>query len=151
MSIHFTMFRETSKGGATLSKLFLGLDYICDVLEDQVREVPGVPVSEWKVPGATAIPAGTYEIELRQSGHFGPDTMTLLDVPGYQYIRIHGGNTIGDTDGCLLPGIRNSVTTVAQSRVNLERLKAIVVPAIREGKKVEIEIIPAQGAQEVFA
>jgi hypothetical protein len=143
--IHFTMFREASQGGATLSKLFLGLDYICDVLEDEVREVPGVPVSEWKIPGATAIPSGTYEIELRQSGHFGPDTMTLLDVPGYQYIRVHGGNTIGDTEGCLLPGIRNSAVTVGQSKVNLERIKAIVLPAIRKGQKVEIEIIPAHG------
>lgn len=141
------MFREQSQGGATMSRLFLGLDYICDVLEDEVREVPGVPVSEWKIKGATAIPSGTYEIELKQSGHFGPDTMTLMNVPGYQYIRIHAGNTIGDTEGCLLPGIRNSLVTVGQSKVNLERLKAVVVPAIRAGEKVTIEIIPATGAQ----
>ena len=145
--IHFTQFREPSQGGATLSKLFLGLDFICDVLEDEVREVPGVPVSEWKIKGHTAIPSGTYEIALRQSGHFGPDTMTLMEVPGFSYIRIHGGNTIGDTEGCLLPGTRNSLVTVGQSRVNLERIKAIVVPAIRAGQKVEIEIIPATGVQ----
>lgn len=90
--IHFTMLREPSQGGATLSKLFLGLDFLCDVLEDEVREIPGKPVSEWKIKGHTAIPAGTYEIEARQSGHFGPDTLTLLDVPGFQYIRIHAGN-----------------------------------------------------------
>lgn len=112
-----------------------------------MREVPGVPVSEWKIKGATAIPAGTYEIELRQSARFGPDTMTLLDVPGYQYIRIHAGNTSADTEGCLLPGIRNSLVTVGHSRNNLAKLKAIVVPAIRTGQKVTIEIIPATGVQ----
>ena len=130
-----------------MSRLFLGLDFLCDVLEDEVREIPGVPVSEWKIKEHTAIPSGTYEIALRQSGRFGPDTMTLLDVPGFQYIRIHGGNTIGDTEGCLLPGMRNSLVTVGQSRVNLERLKAVVVPAIRAGQKVTIEIIPASGEQ----
>lgn len=145
--IHFTMFRETSQGGATMSRLFLGLDYICDVLEDEVREIPGVPVSEWKIKGATAIPAGTYEIILRQSGRFGPDTMTLMNVPGYEYIRIHGGNSSADTEGCLLPGVRNSLVTVDHSRVNLAKLKAIVLPAIKAGQMVELEIIPATGVQ----
>lgn len=142
--IRFTMVREPSRGGATLSKLFLGTEFICDVLEDQVREIPGRPVSEWKVHGATAIPAGTYEIELRQSGRFGPDTMTLLDVPGFQYIRVHSGNYSEDTEGCLLPGVRNSPTTVGQSKVTLARMKAIVVPAIRAGTKVTIQIVPAK-------
>lgn len=145
--IHFTMFREASQGGATISRLFLGFDYICDILEDEVREIPGVPVSEWKIKGATAIPAGTYEIELRQSARFGPDTMTLLAVPGYEYIRVHAGNRADDTEGCLLPGVRNSLVTVGHSRDNLAKLKAIVVPAIRAGQKVTIEIIPATGAQ----
>lgn len=145
--IHFTMFREASQGGATISRLFLGLDFLCDVLEDEVREIPGVPVSTWKIKGATAIPSGVYEIEARQSGHFGPDTLTLLDVPGYEYIRIHGGNTIGDTEGCLLPGMRNSLITVGQSKINLQRIKDIALPAIRAGEKVTIEIIPATGGQ----
>lgn len=145
--IHLTLFREASQGGATISRLFLGLDFICDILEDEVREIPGVPVSEWKIKGATAIPAGTYEIELRQSARFGPDTMTLLDVPGYEYIRIHAGNVSTDTEGCLLPGMRNSLVTVGHSRDNLAKLKAIAVPAIRAGQKVTIEIIPATGVQ----
>ena len=145
--VHFTMFREPSRGGATLSKLFLGLDFVCDVLEDEVREVPGAPVSDWKIKGHTAIPAGTYQVVAHQSARFGPDTLTLLDVPGYKYIRIHGGNTIGDTEGCLLPGVRNTPVTVAQSKVSLARIKAVALPALRAGRKVQIEIIPAQGVQ----
>jgi hypothetical protein len=39
----------------------------CDTLEDLVREVPGVPVEQWKIPGETAIPAGEYEILLTRS------------------------------------------------------------------------------------
>lgn len=52
-----------------------------------------------------------------------------------------------DTEGCLLPGVRNTLVTVAQSRVSLARIKAVALPAIRAGKKVTIEIIPATGVQ----
>lgn len=140
--LKLTLFREDSQGGATISRLFLDGTFMCDILEDQVREIPGVPVLKWKIKGKTAIPMGTYEVVLRQSGHFGPDTLTLLSVPGYEYIRIHAGNTAENTEGCLLPGIRNSLATVGQSRDNLLKIRAILVPAIRSGQKVEIEIIP---------
>lgn len=144
---HLTMFREPSQGGVTLSKLYLGLEFICDVLEDEVREMPGVPVADWKIHGVTAIPHGTYEIEACYSQRFGPQTLTLLNVPGYQYIRIHGGNTSADTEGCLLPGVRLNATTVTQSRANLQKLKDLVLPWLSEGERVQIEIIPATGVQ----
>ena len=138
--MHLTMFREPSVGGATLSKLFLGLIEICDVLEDEMREVPGMDVSLWKQHGKTAIPAGLYKITLENSSRFGPDTLTVKDVPGFQYIRIHGGNTQFDTEGCLLPGTRNSEKTVAGSQVALKALRAIVIPALQAGVDVLIEI-----------
>lgn len=138
--MHFTMFREPSKGGATLSKLFLGLTEICDVLEDEMREVPGMDVSLWKQHGKTAIPAGLYKIVLENSSRFGPETLTVKDVPGFQYIRIHGGNTQFDTEGCLLPGTRNTETTVAGSQVALKALRALILPALKAGEEVLIEI-----------
>lgn len=144
--IRLVMYRNPSRGGATISRLCIGSNqYLCDVLEDEVREIPGKPVSEWKIKGATAIPAGLYTIEAQQSMRFGLDTLTLLDVPGFKYIRIHGGNTIGDTEGCLLPGIKNSLVTVGQSKVSLARLKSICLPALKAGGKVTLEIIPATG------
>lgn len=138
--MYLTMFREPSKNGATLSKLFNGLTFLMDVLEDEVREEKGVPVADWKEKGRTAIPAGKYQITLENSSRFGPDTMTVNDVDGFEYIRIHAGNTQFDTEGCLLVGQRNSDSTVAMSRINLIKLKDIVVPAIKSGDEVYIEI-----------
>lgn len=136
----FVMQRGQSKHGVTLSRLTLDGAFICDVLEDEVREVPDQPVAQWKVHGKTAIPAGTYEIAAEDSPRFGPDTLTLLRVPGFKYIRIHGGNSAEDTEGCLLPGLRMSDTRVASSRAALARIKELVLPALQKGTHVSIEI-----------
>lgn len=136
-----TMIREPSVGGATLSRLFKGNDFICDILEDQVRELPGRTVSFWKRKGTTAIPFGTYEVTMETSGRFGPNTLSLNNVPGFEYIRIHGGNTAADTEGCLLPGTRNSANTVANSQIALKKLKTVTWAAYSKGEEVMIEIV----------
>jgi hypothetical protein len=136
------MQREASINDATLSKLYAGTVFLCDVLEDVVREVKGTPVSEWKVPGKTAIPAGTYKLAAVDSGRFGPNTLTLLDVPGFMYIRIHPGNDAADTEGCLLVGTRDSSCTVRNSRDALKGVHAVVLPALLV-EPVYIEILPA--------
>lgn len=136
----FTLQRGQSKHGVTLSRLNLGEKFICDVLEDEVREVKGQSVDQWKVHGKTAIPAGTYEIVAQDSPRFGPDTLTLLNVPGFKYIRVHAGNSAEDTEGCLLPGIRMSETRVASSRAALAHIRELVLPALQRGESVHIEI-----------
>lgn len=136
----FILQRGQSKQGVTLSRLMLGEKFICDVLEDQVREIPGQSVDKWKVHGKTAIPAGTYEIIAQNSPRFGPDTLTLLNVPGFQYIRIHAGNSAEDTEGCLLPGLRMSETRVVSSRAALAHIRELVLPALKAGKHVSIDV-----------
>lgn len=139
--MYLNMFREPSVDGATLSKLYFGAQHICDVLEDEIREVPGVEVMLWKVKGRTAIPSGTYMLALQNSMRFGADTLTVTCVPGFEYIRIHGGNTQLDTEGCLLPGTRNGTNTVKDSRVALQRLRDLIVPSLRRGEPVILKII----------
>lgn len=141
--MRLTSKREPSLEGATLSKLYLGTDFLCDVLEDEVRELPGVPVEDWKIHGVTAIPAGTYRVTLEVSGRFGPDTITLHDVPGYKFIRGHAGNKAADTEGCLLFGTRDSKHTVANSRIATAKIQALIQSYISIGEEVYIEIIPA--------
>ena len=136
-----TLIREPSKDGATLSVLYLGSYAVCDVLEDEIREVPGVEVMLWKVKGRTAIPSGTYMLALQNSMRFGADTLTVTCVPGFEYIRIHGGNTQLDTEGCLLPGTRNGANTVKDSRVALQRLRDLIVPGMRRGEQVTLMIV----------
>ena len=134
------MLREESKDGATLSKLYDGSHYVCDILEDVVREIPGRPVSEWKIKGQTAIPAGVYKITFENSPRFGKDTLTVNGVEGYVGIRIHAGNTAKDTDGCQCPGRRNSTNTVAYSQVCLAMIKDMCKTAMKQGQEVWLDI-----------
>ena len=55
-----------------------------------------------KIKGKTAIPAGKYEVVVTMSNRFKRLMPLLLDVEGFDGIRIHGGNSHDDTDGCLL-------------------------------------------------
>lgn len=73
-------------------------------LEPKVREVVGQPVTSWKVLGHTAIPVGTYEVVVNFSNHFQKELPELLNVPGFEGVRIHPGNTDLDTEACLLTG-----------------------------------------------
>jgi hypothetical protein len=111
--IEFKVQREEFSGLSTVGRLFFRVPggtwtWLCYTLEDPVREVPGQPVTNWKVPGQTAIPRGTYGLTVTRSVRFsakaGHDVFLplLADVPGFSGVRIHGGNTAADTEGCIL-------------------------------------------------
>lgn len=133
--------REPSKNGGTLGRLFIDNVAFCDTLEDIIREQKGTPVSEWKVFGRTAIPEGKYLVTFENSPKFGPNTMTVNDVDGFEKIRIHAGNTADDTDGCLLVGLRNTDHTIVESRKTLTNLKIKVLTACQNGEPVWIEYL----------
>lgn len=88
----------------TIGKLYIDGVYECYTLEDKVREVEGQPVSTWKIAGQTAIPKGTYYVIIDDSVRFGKPMPHITNVPGYDGVRIHSGNTDADTDGCILVG-----------------------------------------------
>ena len=102
-----TVNRIYSTEDATLSLVGVDGQFFCFGLEDEYREE--------KVPKETRIPAGTYPVRLRTEGglhgryrrrfsdiHQG--MLHVQDVPGFEYILIHVGNTDEDTAGCLLVG-----------------------------------------------
>lgn len=118
---------------------------LCYTLEDPVREIPGQPVATWKVKGSTAIPAGRYRITLEDSPRFGPDTLTVHDVPGFTGVRIHAGNTERDTEGCPLLGMDVTPAGIAPgtSRPAVALVKHLVQQAIRGGERVYLDVVNA--------
>lgn len=91
--------KRTFKGTEyTIGKLYIDGHYLCDTLEDTVR-------NGGKIAGKTAIPAGTYKVKKTMSPRFKKVLPEILNVPGFTGVRIHAGNTAIDTDGCLLLGL----------------------------------------------
>jgi hypothetical protein len=82
----------------TIGRMSVDGVYECFVLEDKVR-LGGI-----KIAGGTAIPANRYVVVVNHSVHFDKTLPQILDVPGFEGIRIHPGNTDADTEGCLLVG-----------------------------------------------
>lgn len=125
----------------TIGSLSIDGDFEAWICEDAVREVPGRPVSEWKVPGKTAIPFGIYSIDITLSARFKCDLPLLLAVPGFSGVRIHPGNTAADTEGCLLPGAMRLAKSVGQSRAAFAALFSKLRVAHSKREPITIEVV----------
>ena len=98
---------------------------LADTLEPQWRALAR---GEKKVAGKTAIPEGTYDVVVTMSPRFGMNLPLLLDVPGFEGIRIHAGNNAEyDSRGCILVGERNAPGMIINSRVTLRRINDMMM------------------------
>ena len=104
----------------TISNLSIDGKFFCHVLEDVVRK------DGEKVWGKTAIPAGTYKVILHVSNRFKILMPLLLNVPNFEGIRIHAGNTAADTHGCLLVGVNSAKGKVTESKKTFAKLMEIL-------------------------
>lgn len=107
------LIRKYFTKDSTVSDLYVNDILFCQILEDVDRALDSTTMSRdrisWlKIFGKTAIPYGRYEVILSYSERFKTYLPLLVNVPGYDGIRIHPGNYHTDTEGCLLPGIYNS-------------------------------------------
>lgn len=127
--------RRTSCGKVcTIGELWVDGKFECYTLEDVVR-VDGV-----KVYGETAIPKGTYDVQVTYSPRFQRDLPLLINVKGFVGIRIHPGNTAKDTDGCLLVGTESGMDMIYNSRKAFTALFAKINMALAAKQKVTIRI-----------
>ena len=99
--------QSDSTSGIMMEETDIGLRFLCYTLEDERRVM--------KVQGETRVPAGTYNITLRTEGGFNKKyskrfpgihkgMLWVRDVPNFEYILIHCGNTDDHSAGCLLVG-----------------------------------------------
>lgn len=125
--------REASTKTSTPGIMYKEVDgkrtFMCYTLEDVVREGE-------KVYGHTAIPAGIYDLRITQSVRFKKLLPEVLSVPNFRGVRIHGGNTHHNTEGCPLVGlVRNSKDRIS----NCAPAVTMVMEAIKAGfSKLEV-------------
>jgi len=132
--------RITSDDDTTISTIYVDGAFVCFGLEDEYRET--------KTAGETRIPAGEYPVRLRDVGGFHArygrkfsdfhrGMLHLQDVPGFEYILIHVGNTAVDTAGCLLVGTgamtHGGDMSIQASVAAYKRLYMLVVDAAAAG------------------
>lgn len=124
------LVRQPSDAACTLGRMYVNGAFECYTLEDVVRPV--------KIKNETAIPAGLYFVEVTMSAHFGKLLPLLKNVPNYEGVRIHSGNTAADTEGCILVGDGESKDAITQSRVAFGHLFEKIQKAIADGEQVTI-------------
>jgi len=126
----------------TIGKLYIDGVFQCFTLEDQHRDV--------KVKTDTRIPAGTYKLALRKVGGFHTryaarfpgmhkGMLHVTNVPGFEFILIHLGNTEKDTAGCLLVGLHRQERTISGSEAAYKKIYPPIAAAIEIGQEVTIE------------
>lgn len=138
----------------TIGRLYVDNHYFSDTLEDKVRDYNKDgdlnDAGEGKVYGKTAIPYGRYEITMKvQSSKYSQRASyawcngylpRLLNVPHFDGILIHAGNTADDSAGCLLVGENKVKGQVINSMATLKRLIPILKHASDSGEKIWITI-----------
>jgi len=130
-----TLDRQPSWRDTTLGLLWVGGAFQCYALEDQVRHGA-------KIPGVTAIPAGRYRVDITWSPRFGRRLPVLLDVPGFDGVRIHPGNTAADTEGCILVGrLVVDATRIAESAAAFADLFALLEAGVANDEGCWIDIV----------
>ena len=102
------IIRHNSGDDSTVGIMLIDGEFLCYTVEDECRAV--------KVSGETRIPAGDYDLKLRTAdsgmnrkyktkfGDFHQGMLWLQDVPGFEWVYIHIGNTEAHTAGCILVG-----------------------------------------------
>jgi len=147
-----TVLRLDNQSSSTKPVSCRSLAYIDGVLECGIMEDP---VREKKIAKITAIPAGVYEVKIRQD--ITPKTIDyrerypdwfdkhlhIQDVPGYSGIYIHIGNKPKNSDGCLLVNnifYTNDPTKMGDSTNTFRKFYQKIVSAIESGDKVMIDI-----------
>lgn len=128
----------------TVGRLYVDDRFFCNTLEDRIvdKNKNGVfDGDEKKVYGESAIPYGTYKIIYNWSPKFGRNLPRLLNVPHFEGILIHPGNTAADSAGCILVGQNTEVGRLTNSRYTSDELNKLIDKAQQKGEPITIEIV----------
>lgn len=118
-----TLWRKYRKPEYTIGRLYIDGVFFCNTLEDTDRGLMQyqniAEIISAKIKGATAIPAGDYKIARQYSPRFKRVMVSILNVKGFSGVRIHAGNSAGDTEGCVLLGDNTIKGRLTNSRTRV--------------------------------
>ena len=142
--------RDTFTDKSTIGTLTVNGAFECYVLEDTDRGLKDTmsldEINKLKIHGQTAIPYGVYKVVVTKSERFsklrGHDVYLplLLNVKGFEGIRIHCGNKPDDTLGCQLVARKKGIDTVSESTLAFNQLNDKINNAIKAGQIVTYQI-----------
>lgn len=107
----------------------------CFTLEDVARP-DGV-----KIDDETAIPSGEYRVTIDHSTRFDRDMPHVLDVPYFEGIRIHPGNTDKNTSGCVLVGFNHGPDVIWDSKPAFDALFAKLKAAFDKQEQITLAVV----------
>lgn len=156
--MELTLKRIALRSEYTIGKLYVDGEYVADTIEDTVRDLDKdgkFANGEVKIPGKTAIPYGRYEITMKvkspKYSNFSKYSWAkkydgylprLLNVPHFDGVLIHVGNSALDSEACILVGENKVVGKVINSVNTFRRLMDdYLVPAKKRNEKIIITII----------
>lgn len=153
--VELLIHRKWKKAAYTVGRFFANRTLLFNSLEDTDRgltqEMSEDAILAVKVPGKTAIPAGTYDVRLTVSAKFKNRSWAkkykglvpeIVGVPGFSGVRIHPGNKPGDTDGCPLTGRNTKVGELTDStKCYYELMDKYLIPAHTSGEKMRITVM----------
>ena len=121
------LIKRTAKlNDYTIGNLYIDDQYLCNTLEDTDRGLkdsqPLLYIKAKKIFSKTAIPTGTYKVELTYSPRFKRVLPLIVGVKGFDGIRIHQGNFHKDTEGCILVGKNTFKGGISESKETLDKL-----------------------------
>ena len=153
--MELTLRRIAKQNGYTIGRLYIDGKYFSDTLEDVDRGLDSSMsldvLKKKKLAHITAIPTGRYQItmdvispRLSRSNFYkqygGGRVPRLLNVPAYEGVLIHCGNTAKDTDGCILVGKNTKVGMVLDSKITYSKLYPILEAASKCKERIFIKI-----------
>lgn len=143
--------RIAKKPNYTIGHLYIDNKYFCDTIEDKDRDLTSsmgaTAILAKKVANETAIPTGTYKVNMNTVSPKFKDKVwakkwkgivpRLIDVPGYVGILIHPGADQNSTSGCLIVGQNKQVGKVINSQITWHSLMEILT---KEKSQITITI-----------
>lgn len=135
--MRITLNRYELKKNWTMGELFINDVFICDTLEPPYR---GDDLTNKKVKGNTAIPCGIYKVIMSFSNRFQKVLPEILGVPFFVGIRMHSGNTVDDTEACILSGKKMKEGYIGNSRETMKYINNALTEAFNAKEEIQIEV-----------